>query len=66
MELRKVNFPAIPAKSNYSGSGELEVSGGKHLKIETTPSGLDILDVVVPEGKTWKVRIDISIEETEE
>jgi len=66
MELRKVNFPAIPAKSNYSGSGNVEVTGGKHLKIETTPGGLDILDAVVPEGKMWKVKIDISIEETEE
>ena len=66
MDLRKVSFPAIPAKSNYSGSGEVVVDSGKHLKIETTPGGLDILDVVVPEGKTWKVRIDISIEETED
>lgn len=66
MELRKVSFPAIPAKSNYSGSGELEISSGKHLKIETAPGGLDILDAIVPEGKVWKVKIDISIEETEE
>jgi len=63
MDLRKVSFPAIAAKSNYSGSGEVEVSGGKHLKIETTPDGLDILDAVVPGGKLWKVKIDISIEE---
>jgi len=66
MELRKVSFPAIPAKSNYSGSGNVEATAGQHFKIETTPNGVDVLDVVVPQGKTWKVKMDISIEETEE
>lgn len=64
MELRKVSFPSIPAKSNYSGSGTVEATAGQHFKIETTPDGVEVLDAVVPEGKLWKVnKIDISIEE---
>lgn len=66
MELRKVSFPPIPAKSNYSGSGSVEATAGQHFKIETTPNGVEVLDVVVPEGKLWKViKIDIAIEEVD-
>jgi len=66
MDLRKVSFPAIPAKSNYSGSSSIEIGSGMRLKIETSPEGIDILDATVPQGKTWKVRIDVKVIEEDE
>jgi len=36
---------------------------GKRLKIETSPGGEEILDEEVPAGKSWKIRIAVSVEE---
>jgi len=65
MELSKVSFPALGARSSYSGSGHFGVVGEKHLKIETTPRGKEILNVVVPKGKKWDIRLTIAITETD-
>lgn len=43
----------------------VEMAAGKTLKIETSPSGEEILDVTVPAGKKWSVGIVVSVEETD-
>ena len=43
----------------------LTVAAGKHLKIETSPAGVDVLDAVVPEGKQWNVTITVHVVETD-
>lgn len=63
MELRKVSFPSIAAKSNYSGSGEFQLTDGK-FKIKL---GEDwILDEKVPNGKKWDIKVTIAITEVDE
>lgn len=59
-----LNDTSITASKTYSGSGSYEVAAGKSLKIETSPNGDDILDVTVPDGKSWKVKIYVKITET--
>lgn len=39
--------------------GSVELSAGQHLKIETSPGGEELLDVVVPAGKVWSVVINV-------
>lgn len=47
------------------GDGTFEVTAGKHLKIETSPRGEEILNVVVPEGKVWTVTVSVRVIETD-
>lgn len=56
MELVKTTTPAVPEVVKYVGVCEFTVTSGQHLKIETSPGGEDILDVVVPAGKTWLIQ----------
>jgi hypothetical protein len=44
-------------------TGIYELSAGDQLKLEL--GGLESLDVVVPDGKDWKVSVYISIKETD-
>jgi len=55
-----------PEVITYLGKGHFGVSGGKHLKIETTPGGEEILNEKVPSGKKWIVTISLAIVESEE
>lgn len=41
-----------------------QVAAGKTLKIETSPDGIDILELTVPAGKSWEVHFSIEIVET--
>lgn len=43
------------------GDGTFQVTAGKHLRIETSPKGEEILDVVVPEGKVWTVTVSVRV-----
>jgi hypothetical protein len=43
------------------GDGTFQVTAGKHLKIETSPGGEEILDVIVPEGKVWTVTLSVRV-----
>jgi len=49
----------------YLGNGDFDIASGKHLKIETSPGGEEKLNAVVPEGKQWRVQINIRITETD-
>ncbi len=51
------------AKIIKTGSDTVEIAAGKFLKIETTPSGEELLNVEVPGGKTWTVTVTVHIEE---
>lgn len=53
-----------PAKTLRTGRETVVIPGGKNLKIETTPDGQEILNVAIPEGKTWTVQFNIEIFET--
>lgn len=45
------------------GDDDFELTTGQSLKIETSPNGEEILDVTVPEGKTWNVHVAVVITE---
>ena len=64
MELIEQTSPAVASSKSYSGSGSFNVAAGKSLKIETSPLGESILDMTVPEGKSWQASVTISITET--
>lgn len=56
---------SVPAKKGYLGNKELVIPAGKHLRIETSPDGDEVLDAVVPAGKVWTVQIHMTITETD-
>ncbi len=41
----------------------VDVPAGKSVKIETTPGGIEILNVVVPAGKRWEVSFGVDVRE---
>ena len=52
------------AHTKYAGRDTVTLSAGQTLKIETSPNGEEILNEIVPEGKTWVVDIDLKVTET--
>ena len=46
-----------------SGADTFVATAGQHLKVETTPQGVEILDAVVPEGKKWTVSVYVDLRE---
>jgi len=67
MNLRALVTPAKPAAAAavaYDGqAGEIEVSSGQALRIETSPGGREVLNAVVPEGKRWIVYVKVNVKE---
>ena len=55
----------VTSKILKVGDDNFQVTAGKSLKIETSPSGMEILNVIVPEGKVWRVTAYVSIVETD-
>ena len=53
-----------PARMWKYGGDSFELVAGKHLKIETSPGGEELLDAVVPAGKTWDINLTVNIVET--
>ena len=53
-----------PAKTVLNGSDTVILAAGKHVKVETSPGGEELLDAVVPAGKTWTVTVGVYILET--
>ena len=51
----------VPHQVTRLGRKILVLTAGMHLKIETSPGGAELLDAVVPEGKTWQVDINLVI-----
>ena len=41
------------------------VLAGNHLRVETSPAGDEIMDGVVPTGKSWEVTMTVYITETD-
>jgi len=65
MELEeKLSVAAVSESILYSGSEVIVIAAGKTLTIETTPAGVEVLSVEVPAGKSWSVRVGISVVET--
>ena len=62
MELRRRVSTTIDTLADQD---VLTVAAGKHLVIETTPDGVEVLDAVVPEGKQWEVTITVHVVETD-
>lgn len=54
-----------PAKFIKAGDDVVAVAAGQSLRIETSPSGEEVLDVVCPPGKSWLARIILEITETD-
>lgn len=54
----------LPARVTKQGSDAFTLAAGKHLKIETSPSGDELLDAEVPAGKTWSVTVSVHVVET--
>jgi len=55
---------ALPARTTKAGNGTFTVPAGKTLKFETTPGGQELLNVVVPAGKTWTVTVNVYVVES--
>jgi hypothetical protein len=49
--------------THSGGIVTMQLEAGKSLKIETSPEGDDLLDVVVPEGKVWNLSISVQVNE---
>ena len=60
MELRQIVIAAVPGSIRYTGEGNFTVAAEEHLEIKGEE---DILDIAVPAGKTWRVRIELRIDE---
>jgi len=63
MELEHVSN--LPARSVYVGAQSVTVSAGQTFKIESSPGGVEVLDVEIPAGKTWTVEVMVNISESE-
>lgn len=64
MEPILLDASSEPAKVVYVGDTSGTLAAGQSLKIETFPLGDEILDVEVPVGKIWSVRVYVVMEET--
>ena len=52
-------------KTGYIGHDDFNLAAGKFLKIETSPDGDDLLTSQVPEGKQWRIQINVEITESD-
>ncbi len=63
MNLTETTTPARVQHSGYDN--DVIVSAGQTIKIETTPGGVEILNVVVPAGKQWSLNVSVDVRETD-
>ena len=56
---------SVPSHLRRTGTDQIILPAGTRLKIETSPSGTEILDVEVPAGKEWNTYIMVSVDETD-
>ncbi len=53
-------------KTIRSGTEEgAAIAPGQSLRIETSPDGVEILNVQCPAGKAWRARVIVEITETD-
>ena len=58
-------IPAQTAGLIKAGHETVALAAGTSMKIETSPNGVEILDVECPAGKAWSVKLDVTITETD-
>lgn len=51
----------VESKRSVIDVGDITVTAGQTLKIETSPDGEDILEEICPEGQVWTVTMHIQI-----
>jgi len=61
MDLTLTTKPAVPEKIHGHGWGVVDVEGNDKLVIRT--NGVEHLRVDVPNGKTYRLKIEVSVEE---
>jgi len=52
------------ASVSYVGNQKFSVPFGKSLVMETSPEGIDVLNVGPAEGKQWQVTVTVRVVET--
>jgi hypothetical protein len=60
----ELTVSTTPAHTRRSGVETVVIPAGKTLRIETTPSGEEILSVEVPAGKQWTTYLMVGVQET--
>ena len=55
---------SVPARTTFSGDDNFIITAGQILKIETTPQGVDCLNVEVPSGEEWSVNLYVQVIKT--
>ena len=63
MEFQELDLPAEPPKKIYSGNLKCDMSAGNKLEMKAEGSIGSFLERIVPEGKSWKVTVNVNIEE---
>ena len=63
MELARSVSPAFTQL--IGEQGDIVVSAGQQLIIETSPGGTEVLDATVPAGTQWTVTISVDVRETD-
>jgi hypothetical protein len=66
MELTETSVPAT-TQLHGADSG-ITIPGGKTLRIETTPDGVEILNTVLPalaQGKQWSLSVGLDLREVD-
>jgi hypothetical protein len=57
-----LDWETEPAKKVSTRVSEnVEVTSGQTLKIETTPDGIEVLNVECPEDETWNAQVIVQI-----
>lgn len=64
MELRRNVTPSRSEEVTYAGSlRNIKIDSGQTLKFETSPGGVELLNVEVPAGKRWVATIQVNVQE---
>jgi len=64
MQIITQEVPPFPGRKEYTGDTVFSMSEKKKLIIDTTGEDGKILEIKVPDGKSWKVYIKVNIIET--
>lgn len=59
-----IKWNTNPTVKNGTGSATVNVSAGQTLKIETSPDGIEVVEIVCPDGKKWSLHISVFVEES--
>ena len=65
MSVINLTTSVTPQKVTVQGAGDFTATAGQRLVVETSPGGVDAVDETVPEGKVWRVHLDVTIVESD-